>query len=370
MEFLFYWFMRKLFYLLLGLLVIAGCSSRQNEYSDVETISIQVSDTTSNMSAFERFDFVKLEVTSESLLPDIAKVVTTDDRIYVLSMMDARIFIFSNSGKFINNLKRGQGPGEVIFVSDMDVVGDNLFVLDNYRNVHKYDLDGNYIEDVFSSEEPYFSFKYSDSGIMLFDPYINRKSSHMIRLVKDGSKTDVLPKEETLKDANFIHYNFFNGDYISWPLCDTIYQTKDASITPRYAVRFDEKNFFDMKKSQTFTFDEICEMNQDKTLCRWICDVAPYEGGLYFAYRYGKPYYVKYEEGIVNVYTKLAEELPESINASVGNQGSEMIYACRADDLIAYKEEMLSENKELNHDVYKSLGSDDNPVLLFFDLDR
>ena len=87
--------MRKLFYLLLGLLVIAGCSSRQNEYNDVETISIQVSDTASNMSAFERFDFVKLEMTSESLLPDIAKVVTTDDRIYVLSMMDARIFIFS-----------------------------------------------------------------------------------------------------------------------------------------------------------------------------------------------------------------------------------------------------------------------------------
>ena len=75
---------------------VGGCSSRQNEYNDVETISIQVSDTASNMSAFERFDFVKLEMTSESLLPDIAKVVTTDDRIYVLSMMDARIFIFSN----------------------------------------------------------------------------------------------------------------------------------------------------------------------------------------------------------------------------------------------------------------------------------
>ena len=70
--------------------------------------------------AFEAFDYVKLEMTSESVIGDVSKVVIGNERIYVLSLIDPRIFIFSLDGKYINSLKRGNGPGEVLFVSDFE----------------------------------------------------------------------------------------------------------------------------------------------------------------------------------------------------------------------------------------------------------
>ena len=352
-----------------GFILLEACSSKSSESIDIETINIQVSEVIQNTPAFEHFDFIKLEMTPESTLPDIAKVVMHDDKIYILSMFDARVFIFSNTGQYINSLRKGQGPGEVIFVSDMAVIDNNLYVLDNYRNIHKYDMEGNYISDVFSSEEPYFSFKYTDFQLILFDPCINKKSDYMLRLISNGRRTDILSKERTLKNVNFIHYNFYNNDYISWPLCDTIYQYKESSIFPKYVVRFDKKNFFDIKKSQTYTFDEMCKMNQDKTYCRWICDVMPYDKGLYFAYRYDKPYFVRYEDGKINIYSRLAKELPKTINASVGIDGSKIIYTCRTEDLIAYKSE-IDNNEKLNHTIYNSLNEDDNPLLLIFDLNK
>ena len=63
------------------------------------------------------------------------KVVIGNERIYVLSLIDPRIFIFSLDGKYINSLKRGNGPGEVLFVSDFEYRNNNLYVLDNYRSI-------------------------------------------------------------------------------------------------------------------------------------------------------------------------------------------------------------------------------------------
>ena len=53
-------------------------------------------------------------MTSESVIGDVSKVVIGNERIYVLSLIDPRIFIFSLDGKYINSLKRGNGPGEVL----------------------------------------------------------------------------------------------------------------------------------------------------------------------------------------------------------------------------------------------------------------
>lgn len=58
-----------------------------------------------------------------------------NDRVYVLSMLEPTLFIFDKSGKYQSKLAKGQGPGEVTFVSDMAVYHDTLYVLDGYRSM-------------------------------------------------------------------------------------------------------------------------------------------------------------------------------------------------------------------------------------------
>ncbi|HJE47839.1 MAG TPA: 6-bladed beta-propeller [Phocaeicola coprophilus] len=105
-----------------------SCSSGEKHPDVIEDIFVSLEDKslTIDKPAFETFDYVKLEMTSESVIGDVSKVVIGNERIYVLSLIDPRIFIFSLDGKYINSLKRGNGPGEVLFVSDFEYRNNNL----------------------------------------------------------------------------------------------------------------------------------------------------------------------------------------------------------------------------------------------------
>ena len=147
-------------YSLLFLLILFISCNQQKSGNVFETIEIDLDDKElicSESAAFDSCSIVQLEVTENSLLGDIAKVVCIKDRIYILSMMDPTLFIFDKSGKFISKLNTGKGPGEIIFVSDIVVHNDTLLILDNYRVIKSYDLDGNYIEEKMKLDSPYFS---------------------------------------------------------------------------------------------------------------------------------------------------------------------------------------------------------------------
>lgn len=167
--------MKKLFYIII-LGCMYSCSSGEKHPDGIEDIFVSLEDKslTIDKPAFETFDYVKLEMTSESVIGDVSKVVIGNERIYVLSLIDPRIFIFSLDGKYINSLKRGNGPGEVLFVSDFEYRNNNLYVLDNYRSIKQYDSDGNYIAEKYKLDSPYFSFTQADDDCLwLFDSNIN-----------------------------------------------------------------------------------------------------------------------------------------------------------------------------------------------------
>ena len=361
--------MKRICFLLLPLLW--GCSFQSE--NQIETIEIgDVSQCASSEPAFTSIDYVKLETSSDALLADVAKVVVHKDRIYVLSMFDARVFIFSSSGEYITSLRKGQGPGEVLFVSDMDIREDKLFVLDNYRYVRQYDLDGNYISDVYTSSSPRFSLKYVGDDLLLFDPYLDKSSDYLLHQIKDETDKGWLLKKKTMEKANFLYYNFYSEGFISWPMCDTIYHYNAVSsqVRPQYAVHFSGKSFYDIIDSENYTNAMMCEINQDKSYYRWIQDVTPYESGVYFSFHYDKAYFVKYEQGKATVYSEFADGLPPMITSAVGHAEDKMIYAFTAGELLEYKEKALHEKAPDSRlvSLYESLSEDDNPVLFFVSL--
>jgi len=74
-------------------------------------------------------------------------IVYDENSLYVLDSEDAEIRVFSKSGAFLHSFgRKGQGPGEFGMPSDMDILGDRIFVADGAnRRVQILDKKGNYL---------------------------------------------------------------------------------------------------------------------------------------------------------------------------------------------------------------------------------
>lgn len=326
-------------------------------------------------AAFSDFEYVRLETTEESMLTDVSKVVVDGDRLYVLPMMDARVFIFSSSGEFVTSLQRGRGPGEVTYVSDMDACDGFLYVLDTYRTIRKYDRNGTYLGDVYTTQDPSFSIKKVEDYFLMFEPYLNKQSDFLLRAVSaDSVLCECLPKQKTLEQANFLNYNFYNQGCISYPLSNVIYHWDTASkqLQPAFKIEFQGRNFFAMSDDEVYTNEKMCEINKDKSLYRWIKDVSPLgKKGLYFAFKYDRTYFVKYDGRNTLVYPELIKGLPEVNSAAVGHTEDRMIYAFSSGDLVGHKESAGKEHSPEVAGLYDSIGNEEeNPVLVFVDTAR
>ena len=364
--------MYRLFIVMLLVCILQGCNMSEEKPIERIVLDLDAKEQCSSGAAFDSFDYVKLEMTPESMLTDIGKVLVGKNRIYVLPIRDARVFIYSKTGEYINSLKRGQGPGEVMFVSDMDIVNDELYVLDNYRVVRKYDSDGKYLGNVHSLEDYYcFSMKSIGGEMLFFDPYINKRSDYMLRVMSNNEVAgNYLGKEDNLSKVSFLHYNFCNQGYISWPLSDTIYQYVDkTTILPKYLVSFPDNSFFKLKNDKKYTGDDMCKFNQSKDYYRWLKDVVPYDEGLFLSFNYDKSYYVRYEDGNPTIYGRLLDGFPEIKRSSVGSFDNKLIYVYTAEELLEYKEnDDTKKGNEKLVDICRTLSEDDNPVLFFMKL--
>lgn len=365
--------MRKFVFIIVAVVALMwGCNSKNETAMKVQNIEVDVNmqNQASTRAAFESFDYVKLEMTSESLIPDVAKVIANDTRIYVLSMR-GEVFVFSREGKYINKLNRGKGPGEILFVSDISVVDDELYVLDNYRTIRKYNSDGSFIEVIEALEEPFFSMAYEGEKLLLFDPHINKRSDFMLRMISKEKTTNLLPKKETVKTLSFLYYNFYNKGYLSYPLSDTIYHYVDSTdIVPKYHIQFKGKNYYEKINADKYTMEEFCELNQDKSYYRWLRDVVPYNSGFYFSFSYDQTYFARFENGSLSIYSKLVNGLPvpEQMAMAVGFTDTEIIYAYMPEELKDYLSREENKIGSMEKTLYDSLKDDDNPVLVFLKL--
>ena len=93
---------------------------------------------------------VILEENRQSLIGNVNKVQMFDEHLYVLDRSVANsLFVFDLDGKFIRRIGRiGRGPGEYARIADFTFDRDNkiLYVLGDFRVIHKYRTDGTYIE--------------------------------------------------------------------------------------------------------------------------------------------------------------------------------------------------------------------------------
>lgn len=359
--------------LIIGLFALGMMACHQQENTSVKVVEVDVNsaDYRKEEAVFRDFDFVKLDTVSEALLSDVSKVLVGEDRIYVLPVMDPRVFVFDKEGKYVNSLKKGQGPGEVRFVYDMDLHDGNLYVYDNYRTIRKFDKDGKFLEDVYTQDAYNLQMKVEKEQILLFDPYFNARQEHLLTVVGKDTTLHYFPKRKEMETSFFLNM-FYDDGYISWPVSDTIYHYDAQKMQPQpeYVVKFKHPNIYDAMQKETITPERFNEITMDDYHCKWLHYPVVYNDQLFFSFRYDKLYYVKYREGKSSIYSTLIEGLPDLDVGARGRDGNRMIYSYSMSKLMEHKEGLGEIPEGKLHELYGHVtDEEDNPILVFAELE-
>jgi hypothetical protein len=121
-------------------------------------------------------DLEVLELKGDYGLVKLGSIVIEKDKIFAVDWQKARILVFNTQGEFLYEIyKRGDGPGEYRGISKISIHNDQLIIFSHYEMaIHKYDLEGNFIEKVVLPDRPYNVVFLKDVIV----GYLNYNSMH------------------------------------------------------------------------------------------------------------------------------------------------------------------------------------------------
>ena len=113
--------------------VLLSCNNKsQNHKSEdkyIKKIEIDFNKATeiSISDIYKSIKIIPLEKTKESLIGGIYKLIAWEQKFYVLDKSTQSIFIFDNTGHFLNKIaKHGNGPGEYYSIDDFEILNANF----------------------------------------------------------------------------------------------------------------------------------------------------------------------------------------------------------------------------------------------------
>lgn len=141
--------------ILFCLVIVCLACSEKLEIND-EAIQIDLSnheELVEKESIIKAYKYVPLETVKGNLIGKIDKILTFEDRIYILDKIHSRsIVIFDTTGKFISRFnKSGKGPGEYFSMADFEIDEQkrHLVIYDfSWRKIFRYNIETlNFVEN-------------------------------------------------------------------------------------------------------------------------------------------------------------------------------------------------------------------------------
>ena len=160
---------------------LLGCSERGVSVSEGEIVVSVVPNEENwlfNLSPYlDAVKFVKLELTDESIIGSLDKVIVYEERIYILDTKTRSLFVFDMAGNFLHKIaKVGQGPGEYEQLDFFDIDRENKHIvltdLGSYW-VMRYDFDGNFLSKHKIPVWCYGTSVLPDKGVVLYGSFSN-----------------------------------------------------------------------------------------------------------------------------------------------------------------------------------------------------
>ena len=221
--------MKGVLYLVILLLFMNACDFHKDSSFPIEIIDASLNNIKEEVSVFADYSFIRLETLDTCLLENIVKVDIQGDAVYLLSSYGGKIYKFTGEGRYVWQLKQGNGPGELIFATDffIDSLNHSVYVLDNYRELKVYSFDGEYMRT-----EPLptlaFLFTKKEDSFLCFDPNLKKKSNFNFFVSQNGKIVmEGLRKRDGNRNVGYMPSNvfaFYSDDsvYVQHMLSDTI----------------------------------------------------------------------------------------------------------------------------------------------------
>lgn len=367
--------MKGVLYLVILLLFMNACDFHKDSSFPIEIVDASLNNIKEEVSVFADYSFIRLETLDTCLLENIVKVDIQGDAVYLLSSYGGKIYKFTGEGRYVWQLKQGNGPGELIFATDffIDSLNHSVYVLDNYRELKVYSFDGEYMRT-----EPLptlaFLFTKKEDSFLCFDPNLKKKSNFNFFVSQNGKIVmEGLRKRDGNRNVGYMPSNvfaFYSDDsvYVQHMLSDTIYfcSLSDKHVCPAYFIKTDglSVNTYDIDFPDSRSFYQICK---EKNYVSGLAGFSLYNNKIYLTMSHeGLPLYVIHDidTGNSGVFTSLCAGLPNSFHC-VGRNTSGIIYCYTMEELMEYASQSTFINKDLKNMIKKS-KTEDNPVLIVF----
>lgn len=261
-------------FIIVSLLIIGGCSARQDSTSDLHTIDFA--------EALDNIEEVKLskyaasltytpiETSPNALLGDIAHWFTTNDSIMCIVSPDRQkcIHMFTTDGKYLKDIgRKGRGPGEykavfnMAIISEMDALmaAGGLEILfyslkdgECFKKYSLYDIfDSTKNVTTYYTGQKYISYNMSGKDVIFNDNFVYATAGDnttleqfVIRMHLDCSIDTIIPLRQTTLGTGMPRvvvstlYEYNNNINIIHGLQDTIYSLQNNALYPRIIFNF------------------------------------------------------------------------------------------------------------------------------------
>lgn len=206
-------------------------------------------------------NYVKLELTDESMFGEIYSMEAFEDRLYIFDDVTRSVYIFSIEGDFLFTLNKvGQGPGEYAQIDffSIDRNERQMIVADLVSyNILRYDLDGNFVSKKKINYWLDGIYPTEDKGFIALTNYRNNsekiENQHNILFLDSMSNIACGYFPYPSKDISKLRFSISStnaGFYYGGNSCnyfnrfqDTVYSVSYNTLIPKYVFDFGDKQF-------------------------------------------------------------------------------------------------------------------------------
>lgn len=261
--------MKSIYYSLI-IIIIFGCKNLDSKYLGVK---IPIDYNLKNVLPFSESDYTyKIEIIPLENLKDAyinfneLHRMEVFEKFYYIMSLGGTIKIFHQDGKYLTQIRKGRGPGEIIMPLDIsfDKEGKKLEVMD-MNDIKIFDLIGNYESSV-QFRNRYVEFvSFGDIRVFLDSNKDPDQKFNYIIMNKKGELTNFENKYGPTIDRIISprHFNVYNDElYLCANNSNTIYKLDKKSNTPKKFAFIE-----DMNSDQSISgikledYKELCEKN-------------------------------------------------------------------------------------------------------------
>lgn len=238
----------KYIIILIAILLFSSCSNyKDTAVKELTTIHVQSksSEKLRFNDVLTNLEFIPIEYDSTKLIGRITKVRYYNDRFYILDPFSSKsLSIVDTCGIMVNQISTiGRGPAEFLTPRDffLDEFYDELVIVDYEQNkILKYDLDGNFKEDIF------LSYNVFAADIVGKDHYAIKTFNLVPEIAIVNRKWKIIKRVHQWYNEFDINldepFSRYNGHlYYIEHLNDTVYKVLDNYCFPKLYFDFGAK---------------------------------------------------------------------------------------------------------------------------------